>query len=80
MKVAIDLSTLSFQTRSLLANELTEEKALEELANLELREEEPGAIILLRIIANSATNKETLQKIADNAKDESVRVSVYRKL
>ena len=75
----IDLSKLSFATRIQLATELTEPEALEELADVELSESQHLSV-LLRIIANSATNKETLQKIADNAKDESVRVSVYRKL
>ena len=75
----IDLSKLSFATRIQLATELTEPEALEELADIELSGSQ-HLVIFLRIIANRNANKKTLQKIAKNADDETLRISVYRKL
>ena len=75
----IDLSKLSFATRIQLATELTEPEALEELADVELSESQ-HLVVLLRIIANRNATQKTLQKIAEKADDETLRISVYRKL
>ena len=79
MNVVIDLSNLTSETRSAIATEIKNEKTLEELTIFELSEEQ-DFIVLLRIIANPNTSKDTLQKIADNAKSETIRLNALKNL